>query len=115
VTTHDVGAPIRGNGPAGPPQSDRAGGRSGRRADRSGNWLGSWRVSLRMARRDVLRAKGLSTLIVLMVLLPVTLISYAITGLQAEWDGPAAVENSLGGAQARIDRVDTNVVIQDAK
>jgi putative ABC transport system permease protein len=68
-----------------------------------------------MARRDVLRAKGLSTLIVLMVLLPVTLISYAITGLQAEWDGPAAVENSLGGAQARIDRVDTNVVIQDAK
>ena len=49
------------------PPSHPSGGRFAR-------WFASWRVSLKMARRDALRYKGRSALVVLMVALPVALI-----------------------------------------
>ncbi len=71
-------------------------------------------MSLRMARRDVRRAKGRSLLVVLMVLVPVSLIAYGVTASQSVGLGPETLDNSLGGAEARIDEIVPGVALQDA-
>ncbi|KAA1422878.1 ABC transporter permease [Mumia zhuanghuii] len=63
----------------------------------------SWRASLRIARRDVVRAKGRSTLVAVMVGTPV-LLAVMLTTLVATGD-VSAEENlpvTLGQAQARV-------------
>ena len=109
-----MGAPIRGNDPVRSSQTDRVGGRSSRLNSRPKQWLASWRVSLRMARRDVRRAKGRSLLVVFMVLVPVSLISYGVATSQSIGLGPETLDNSLGGAEARIESIVPGVAIQDA-
>ncbi|MGL5809791.1 MAG: FtsX-like permease family protein [Nocardioides sp.] len=67
-----------------------------------------------MARRDIRRARGRSLLIALMVMLPVGLLCYGFTVDDATRDD-ANPDNSLGGAQARIDSIDpSNVTFQTA-
>ncbi|MGL5824667.1 MAG: FtsX-like permease family protein [Nocardioides sp.] len=113
MTAHQVGDPaVEGNGQ---PTSSLPGrpvnGPINGPVNGLGSWLGGWRVSLRMARRDMRRDKGRSLLIALMVLLPVTLISYLVTSTYSE-TGATSVANTLGGAQARVNSIDSNVVLQ---
>ena len=65
--------------------------------------VASWRIALRLGRRDVVRHKGRSALIVIMVALPVALL-VAGNLLYSTQDLPAVekLDYSLGRAQARI-------------
>ena len=89
------------------PPSHPSGGRFAR-------WFASWRVSLKMARRDALRYKGRSALVVLMVALPVALI---VGGLTLSATGSQSLRerlpSRLGNAVASIDSLQTNAVQQD--
>ncbi|WP_037607898.1 FtsX-like permease family protein [Streptacidiphilus rugosus] len=65
--------------------------------------LGSWRVALRLARRDALRARGRSLLVIAMVALPVAGVSAA--DIVARSSAPTVAQRedrALGGAQASI-------------
>ncbi len=65
---------------------------------------GGWAPALRIARRELLRAKGRTLLVLLMVLLPLT----AVVGLDtllrtAELSAEETLPRELGTAQARVD------------
>ncbi|KJS51055.1 hypothetical protein VM98_39250, partial [Streptomyces rubellomurinus subsp. indigoferus] len=61
--------------------------------------LGAWRVALRIARRDALRAKGRSALIVAMIALPVLGVTGAdIVHRGGELTPAERVERVVGGA-----------------
>lgn len=93
--------------PAGPPPSLGNGG------GRLQRWLNSWRVSLKMARRDALRYKGRSALVILMVALPVALIVGGLTVATTNWMSSAErLPTQLGSAVASIDMIGTTQVQQ---
>ena len=72
--------------------------------------VASWRIALRLGRRDVVRHKGRSALIVIMVALPVALL--VAGNLLYSTQDLTAVEKldyALGRAQARITPTDTKV------
>ncbi|MCX4745768.1 FtsX-like permease family protein [Kitasatospora sp. NBC_01287] len=65
--------------------------------------LSSWRVALRIARRDALRAKGRSALIVAMVALPVLGVAGAdVAYRSAQLTPQERIERSLGTADALV-------------
>ncbi|WP_052707278.1 FtsX-like permease family protein [Streptomyces rubellomurinus] len=65
--------------------------------------LGAWRVALRIARRDALRAKGRSALIVAMIALPVLGVTGAdIVHRGGELTPAERVERVVGGADALV-------------
>ena len=72
-----------------------------------------WTPALRIARRELLRAKGRTTLVLLMVLLPVTAVVTLSTLLRtSEVDTREGLPSSLGTASARLE-VQTGRVQQD--
>lgn len=78
-------------------------------------WLASWLVSLKMARRDALRFKGRSALVVVMVGLPVALIVGGLTlastsARSAREDLPAR----LGNAVALIDNISETKILNQS-
>ncbi len=84
--------------------------RSGSRFQR---WLASWRVSLKMARRDALRYKGRSVLVLIMVALPVGLIVAGLTFASTSTRSTAEkLPWLLGNGQAMIHSISTDVVEQ---
>lgn len=91
--------------PAAPPPP-----RGGTRFQR---WLASWRVSLKMARRDALRYKGRSALVIVMVALPVAMI---VGGLAFAATTMRSLEERLpwmlGSSQAVIQSISTDKVNQ---
>lgn len=97
----------RSTAPASPPPPVARGG------SRMQRWLNSWRVSLKMARRDALRYKGRSALVILMVALPVALIVGGLTLSATSFTSAAeALPRTLGSAVARVDTIQTTVVQQ---
>ncbi|MGY2127978.1 FtsX-like permease family protein [Blastococcus sp. SYSU DS0617] len=67
------------------------------------SWLARWRLALRIARRDALRHKGRTLLVVLMVGLPVMAIAGGDTLFRtSEVSHGEALPGALGGADARI-------------
>ncbi|MBK6887971.1 MAG: hypothetical protein IPH03_16980 [Tetrasphaera sp.] len=80
---------------------------------RFARWRSSWRISLTMARRDAVRYRGRSALIVVMVALPVALI---VAGLTFSATSNTSLRESLptrlGNAQAAIDSISSTVVNQ---
>ncbi|WP_406284625.1 FtsX-like permease family protein [Embleya sp. NBC_00896] len=65
--------------------------------------LGPWRAALRIARRDALRAKGRSALIVAMIAIPVLGMSAAdVTFRSVQLDPDEMVSRELGRADARL-------------
>ncbi|MCA0178422.1 MAG: ABC transporter permease [Actinobacteria bacterium] len=83
------------------------------RSSRFQRWLSSWRVSLKMARRDALRYKGRSALVLVMVALPVALIvgglSFASTSMRSIAE---RLDASVGSGQAIIYSISPEKVIQ---
>ncbi|MEO6144918.1 MAG: FtsX-like permease family protein [Dermatophilaceae bacterium] len=99
ATTDRSGGPlstITANPPGGSPSAP----------SRFALWLAGWRVAIRIARRDARRYKWRSTLIVVMVGLPVLLLTGGIT-LLATTDVSTAesVPRVMGSAQARISEI----------
>lgn len=93
--------------PAAPPPPSRSGSRFQR-------WLASWRVSLKMARRDALRYKGRSILVLIMVALPVGLIVAGLTFASTSTRSTAEkLPWQLGNGQAIIHGISPEVVEQD--
>ncbi|MCU1692548.1 MAG: hypothetical protein JWM64_1639, partial [Frankiales bacterium] len=75
-----------------------------RHRPRSTGRSGGWGPALRIARRELLRAKGRTVLVLLMVLLPVTAVVALSTLLRtADVDAVEGLPRNLGSAQARID------------
>ncbi|MGY1839540.1 MULTISPECIES: hypothetical protein [unclassified Modestobacter] len=69
-------------------------------------WLVHWRLALRIARRDALRARGRSALVLLMVGLPVLAIVGGDTLYRtAETSAVEQLPTTLGAADARIEGV----------
>lgn len=84
-------------------------------ASRLATWRASWAVALRMARRDVLRHKGRSALVVAMVTLPTLLLSALVTlSATTEVTGTEVIPGLMGSGQAFIEGPEVNRVIQDA-
>ncbi|MFF2351366.1 FtsX-like permease family protein [Kitasatospora sp. NPDC058115] len=74
--------------------------------------LGSWRVALRIARRDALRAKGRSALVVAMVALPVLGVTGAdVFFRSAELDPIERIERTMGQAGASLEILDRGAVV----
>jgi putative ABC transport system permease protein len=66
-------------------------------------FLGSWRPSLRMARRDALRSRGRSILVLVMIALPVLAVTAADVVIQTSTvSGDEALDRRLGQADARV-------------
>lgn len=64
---------------------------------------GTWRLAIRMARRDLLRAKGRSLVVLLMVMAPTALLAAALTLQQtSDHTTAAGLPYRLGSAQALI-------------
>jgi putative ABC transport system permease protein len=86
--------------PAGMPRGfDRA----EEKSSRLSRWRASWRVALRMARRDLRRHKGRSTLVFLMVAIPVGLLAGAATlGATEQADGGDLTTARMGPGQALV-------------
>ncbi|MFD0275558.1 ABC transporter permease [Kitasatospora sp. NPDC127111] len=77
--------------------------------------LSSWRVALRIARRDALRAKGRSALVVAMVALPVLGVSGAdVVFRSAELDPVERVVRTMGQSDAEIHLLDRGAVVLQA-
>lgn len=75
--------------------------------------MSSWRPALRIARRELLRAKGRTVVVLLMVLLPVTAVVCLSTLLRtSEIDVVEGLPVNLGDAAARLD-VAGGIVQQD--
>src|ERR1700712_4176403 len=69
----------------------------------SASWRGSWRVSLRLARRDVLRSKGRTAMVAIMVGVPVMLIVALATLYHTNDISPReSLTSQLGQAQAWV-------------
>ena len=65
--------------------------------------FGSWRPSLRMARRDAVRARGRSVLVLVMIALPVLAVTAADVVIQTgQVSGDEALDRRLGQADARV-------------
>ncbi|MET7298075.1 FtsX-like permease family protein [Embleya sp. NPDC005575] len=65
--------------------------------------VSSWRATLRIARRDALRAKGRSALIVAMIAIPVLGMSAAdVTWRSVQLDTDEVISRSMGQADARV-------------
>ncbi|MFF8773662.1 FtsX-like permease family protein [Kitasatospora sp. NPDC015120] len=74
--------------------------------------LGSWRVALRIARRDALRAKGRSALVVAMVALPVLGVTGAdVFFRSAELDPIEKIERTMGQSDASLEILDRGAVV----
>ncbi|MER7704878.1 FtsX-like permease family protein [Kitasatospora sp. NPDC097605] len=74
--------------------------------------LGSWRVALRIARRDALRAKGRSALVVAMVALPVLGVTGAdVFFRSAELDPVEKIERTMGQADASLEILDRGAIV----
>lgn len=75
--------------------------------------MSGWLLALRIARREMLRAKGRSLLVLVMVLLPVTAVVGLSTLLRtSEIDRVEGLPTTLGSASARLD-VAGGRVVQD--
>ncbi len=75
---------------------------------------GGWRPALRIARRDVLRAKGRSALVVLMVGLPVLLVSTLATMYTTNNVSPVEqLPMQMGAAQAQVIPAQRTPIDQD--
>ncbi|MGW8950433.1 FtsX-like permease family protein [Streptomyces sp. NPDC055709] len=67
------------------------------------NWYHSWRAAVRIARRDAVRSKGRSFLVLAMIALPILGVSAAdLTLRSAELSTEQALERTLGAADARM-------------
>lgn len=78
-----------------------------------GRFKGSWGIALRMAKRDVRRHKGRSTLIMIMVALPTLLLVFAIVGAAtSQIDGPEQIPSRMGNGVASLDYPQAGVVDQ---
>ncbi|WP_299951590.1 FtsX-like permease family protein [uncultured Modestobacter sp.] len=79
-------------------------------------WLVRWRLALRIARRDALRARGRSVLVLLMVGLPVLAIVGADTLYRtAEVSAVEQLPTTLGAADARIEGASRQQVWADPR
>ncbi|MFE6056838.1 FtsX-like permease family protein [Kitasatospora sp. NPDC056446] len=77
--------------------------------------FGAWRVALRIARRDALRAKGRSALIVAMVALPVLGVTGADVVHRSGQLSPAErVERVVGGADALVAALNPGHTVEQA-
>ncbi|WP_316519894.1 FtsX-like permease family protein [Kitasatospora brasiliensis] len=77
--------------------------------------LGAWRVALRIARRDALRAKGRSALIVAMIALPVLGVTGADVVHRSGQLTPAErVERVVGGADALVTALSPGQSVEQA-
>ncbi|WP_030242582.1 FtsX-like permease family protein [Streptomyces sp. NRRL S-350] len=77
--------------------------------------LGAWRVALRIARRDALRAKGRSALIVAMIALPVLGVTGADVVHRSGQLTPAErVERVVGGADALVTALNPGQNVEQA-
>ena len=66
-------------------------------------WLAGWRPLLRIARRDALRARGRSALIVAMVALPILALTAAdVLARSAQLDPTEKISRELGATQAQL-------------
>lgn len=81
--------------------------------NRYAGWRQGWSLAIRMARRDVLRHKGRSLVVMLMVAVPTTLLTFllVVTGSNS-YSSPALLPYRLGSAQALISMIGTTVVTQ---
>ncbi|MFD5427219.1 FtsX-like permease family protein [Streptomyces sp. NPDC127084] len=67
------------------------------------HWFHSWRAAIRIARRDALRSKGRSFLVLAMIALPIIGVSAAdLTLRSAELSTEQTLERSIGAADARL-------------
>ncbi|WP_406202876.1 FtsX-like permease family protein [Kitasatospora sp. NBC_01560] len=74
--------------------------------------LSAWRVALRIARRDALRAKGRSALVVAMVALPVLGVAGAdVVYRSAELDPGERVVRTMGRADAEIRMIERGAIL----
>ncbi|MFI9327355.1 ABC transporter permease [Kitasatospora sp. NPDC052868] len=77
--------------------------------------LSAWRVALRIARRDALRAKGRSALVVAMVALPVLGVTGAdVVFRSAELDPGERVVRTMGRSDAEVRLIDRGAVVLQA-
>ncbi|MFJ6136126.1 FtsX-like permease family protein [Kitasatospora sp. NPDC092286] len=77
--------------------------------------LTAWRVALRIARRDALRAKGRSALVVAMVALPVLGVTGAdVVFRSADLDPAERVVRAMGQANAQLQLVERGAIIMQA-
>ena len=68
-----------------------------------GSWLGGWRLALRLARRDALRARGRSILVLVMIALPVLGVTAADVLLRTQdVNTRESLNRRLGEADARV-------------
>ena len=66
--------------------------------------FGSWRPSLRMARRDAVRARGRSILVLVMIALPVLAVTTADVIIHtSQVTGAESLDRRMGAADARVD------------
>lgn len=73
------------------------------RGGTSGGWLAGWRPALRLARRDALRARGRSLLVLVMIALPVLAVSAAaVVQATSDVSGIEGADRRMGAAEARI-------------
>ncbi|MFF7455922.1 FtsX-like permease family protein [Kitasatospora sp. NPDC008115] len=74
--------------------------------------LASWRVALRIARRDALRAKGRSALVVAMVALPVLGVAGAdVVFRSAELDPVEKIVRTMGQADASLEILERGAIV----
>lgn len=65
--------------------------------------MSSWRLAIRLARRDALRARGRSILVLVMIALPVLAVTAADVVIQTqEVDTVEALDRRLGAAEAQV-------------
>ena len=65
--------------------------------------VGNWRLPLRLARRDALRHRARSVLVLIMIALPVLAVTAADVMIStSKVSGPESVDRRMGGAQALI-------------
>lgn len=77
--------------------------------------LSAWRAALRIARRDALRAKGRSALVIAMIALPVLGVSAAdITARSAHLSVEQAIDRRMGSAEAYVSLESAGVPLQQA-
>lgn len=66
-------------------------------------WWSGWRLALRLARRDALRSRGRSVLVLVMIALPVLGVTAADVVLQTQKvSGAESLDRRLGAADARV-------------
>jgi putative ABC transport system permease protein len=71
------------------------------------NPLGAWRLPLRLARRDALRHRARSVLVLVMIALPVLAVTAADVLIQTSHvSGPESVDRRIGAAQALVSVTD---------